>query len=443
VNLLANRRFAQGAVLVVAAVAAGRADAGLPPAADDSQPAARATAAATPAAGAAGSTRAEAGLHDETNLVPATVTTAVTHRRAVPTSPGLSARLFGRAPVDAVVPTTVMPRPAVQPKKKKKPNSQLTSGEPLKVTPPLAGGPYVFPVTGDPIFGDTYGAARSDVPGGWHHGDDIFAPVGTPVVAVADGTINRAGWEEVGGWRLWVRDRDGDEFYYAHFSGYAPLALLDGRVKKGEVIGFVGNTGDAFTTLPHLHFEVHPRSLLRLQYNGAVDPTRYLDSWPRLRHVAAPPAVHPPFPAAEEPRYEAVTNFRELLRVHPVRPRAKPARPAPPPRVAAPTTSPPLQLPLVHPVELAPAPVGRSSSWRWAATDAIAAVAVLGLMMWRRPVTLHRRDPAEARLDAALAAARAELDANLATLRAVRRAAERSRRASDRPIRRRLPVRTR
>ena len=54
---------------------------------------------------------------------------------------------------------------------------------------------------------DTYGAFRSDVPGNWHHGDDIFAPLGTPVVAVATGTINRVGWEHLGGWRLWVRDR--------------------------------------------------------------------------------------------------------------------------------------------------------------------------------------------------------------------------------------------
>src|SRR5205814_7517766 len=124
----------------------------------------------------------------------------------------------------------------------------------------LEGGQYVIPVGGRPSYGDSCGAARSDVPGGWHHGDDIFAELGTPVVAVADGTLNRVGWERLGGWRLWVRDRAADEFYYAHLSAYSPLALRDGRVYRGDVIGFVGNTGDAFTTLPHLHFEVHPRS---------------------------------------------------------------------------------------------------------------------------------------------------------------------------------------
>ena len=44
-------------------------------------------------------------------------------------------------------------------------------------------------MTGNAFFGDTYGAMRSDVPGGWHHGDDIFAPLGQPVVAVANGRV--------------------------------------------------------------------------------------------------------------------------------------------------------------------------------------------------------------------------------------------------------------
>ena len=145
--------------------------------------------------------------------------------------------------------------------------------EPLKVTPPLALSHYTFPVLEPAEYIDTYGAFRSDVPGNWHHGDDIFAPLGTPVVAVATGTINRVGWEHLGGWRLWVRDAAGDEFYYAHLSGYTAGDLRSNKVKAGEVIGFIGNTGDAFTTSPHLHFEIHPRSLLHLGYDGAVDPT--------------------------------------------------------------------------------------------------------------------------------------------------------------------------
>src|SRR5581483_7772496 len=263
-----RRRLARRAVLLAAVLVAGPAGAGLPPAADDPGPTPPRATSPPPTP----SSRAVAALRDETNLVPAGPVSSPRPLRPAPV-PVPQARLYGRAPVDAVIPTTVV-RKQHRKKPKKPPPAR-----PLQVTPPLDGGPYIFPVAGTASFGDTYGGLRSDVPGGWHHGDDIFAPLGTPVVAVADGTVNRAGWERVGGWRLWVRDDDGDEFYYAHLSGYARVAFADGRVHRGEVIGFVGNTGDAFATLPHLHFEVHPRSLLRLKYDGAVDPTTYLQSW--------------------------------------------------------------------------------------------------------------------------------------------------------------------
>jgi len=185
--------------------------------------------------------------------------------------------------------------------------------EPLKVTPPLALRHYMFPVLEPAEYIDTYGAFRSDVPGNWHHGDDIFAPLGTPVVAVATGTINRVGWEHLGGWRLWVRDAAGDEFYYAHLSGYTAGDLRSNKVKAGQVIGFIGNTGDAFTTSPHLHFEIHPRSLLHLGYDGAVDPTTYLDHWTHLKHIRAPAPVHPRLPTNPPLRSEARYVFRELL----------------------------------------------------------------------------------------------------------------------------------
>ena len=150
---------------------------------------------------------------------------------------------------------------------------------PFGLQPQLTAGGYVFPVYGPHNFVDTFGAFRGDVPGDWHHGDDIFASLGAPVLACADGTVFSVGWNDVGGNRLWLRDGQGNEFYYAHLSAYSPAARNGSRVKAGEVIGFVGNTGDAEGTPYHLHFEIHPVAYLSLGYDGAVDPTPYLQAW--------------------------------------------------------------------------------------------------------------------------------------------------------------------
>ena len=162
---------------------------------------------------------------------------------------------------------------------------------PPTVTPKLTAGGYVFPVYGPSGYSDTFGAARADVSGGWHHGDDIFAPLGAPVLAVASGTVFSVGWNEIGGWRLWLRDSGGNEFYYAHLSAYTSLAVNGRHVTAGQVLGFVGNTGDAQGTPFHLHFEVHPVSMLFLGYDGAVDPTQYLNAWRRLEDIRILPAV--------------------------------------------------------------------------------------------------------------------------------------------------------
>ena len=138
-----------------------------------------------------------------------------------------------------------------------------------KVTQRLTAAGYVFPVYGPSGFGDTFGAPRATTI--WHHGQDIFAALGAPVLAVADGTLYSVGWNRVGGNRLWLRDRDGNEFYYAHLAAFSPLAVDGGRVRAGDVVGFVGNTGDADTTPYHLHFEIHPSSLLFLGYDGVVN----------------------------------------------------------------------------------------------------------------------------------------------------------------------------
>ena len=192
--------------------------------------------------------------------------------------------------------------------------SEAPTSHPLQSTPDLGPLRYVFPVVGAASFGGSYGAPRSDVPGKWHHGDDIFASLGAPVVAVAGGTVDKIGWNRTGGWRLWLNDAAGNGFYYAHLSAYAPAVLHSSHVKAGQVLGFIGDTGDAITTPFHLHFEVHPAVYRYMGEDGAVDPTSYLGRWRHLEHVAIPRPVLPALPAGAVGG-QAERAFQQLLTV--------------------------------------------------------------------------------------------------------------------------------
>jgi murein DD-endopeptidase MepM/ murein hydrolase activator NlpD len=198
----------------------------------------------------------------------------------VPTEPTTTA-----APPTTTAPPPVPRPPPHQPKppEPKKPTVPGPYKAPPNVHPKLTAGGYVFPVYGPVSFVDTFGSPRADV--SYHHGDDLFAPLGAPVLAGATGTVFSVGWNEIGGNRLWVRDAQGNEFYYAHLSAYTPLARNGAQVQAGDVLGFVGNTGDAEGTPYHLHFEIHPVGRLYLGYDGAVDPTAYLTAWEHLQDL--------------------------------------------------------------------------------------------------------------------------------------------------------------
>ena len=164
------------------------------------------------------------------------------------------------------------------------------AGGPVKVAPEvsarLSSGGFVFPIYGTASFGDSFGGPRPNVPGGWHHGEDIFAAEGTPLLAVADGTLHTIGFNRIGGYRLWLRDTQGNEFYYAHLSAYSPLAVEGRSVEAGDVVGFVGDTGDAEGGSPHLHFEIHPAAMVGLGYDGVVAPYSILLAWRRADDIS-------------------------------------------------------------------------------------------------------------------------------------------------------------
>ncbi len=89
---------------------------------------------------------------------------------------------------------------------------------------------------------------------------DIFARRGTPVLAASAGTAYRVGNAGLGGRVVWVRDEEGTRFYYAHLD--SQYVREGARVEPGDTLGFVGNTGNARTTPPHLHFGIYrPRDL--------------------------------------------------------------------------------------------------------------------------------------------------------------------------------------
>ncbi len=117
-------------------------------------------------------------------------------------------------------------------------------------------------------IGSRFGAPRD---GGRreHHGVDVFAPRGTPVLAAGPGVVTRVRETPVGGRVVWVRDEErGMSRYYAHLD--TQLVEEGVRVAPGDPLGTVGNTGNARTTPPHLHFGIYVRG------EGPVDPWDFL-----------------------------------------------------------------------------------------------------------------------------------------------------------------------
>ena len=115
---------------------------------------------------------------------------------------------------------------------------------------------------------DTWGAARSA--GRRHQGVDIFAKRGTPVLSTTQGIVRKVGTNNLGGKVVWVTGPALSSHYYAHLDDYAANIQAGDWVEVGTVLGYVGNSGNAKGTPPHLHYGIY------LKAQGAVNPYPYL-----------------------------------------------------------------------------------------------------------------------------------------------------------------------
>jgi murein DD-endopeptidase MepM/ murein hydrolase activator NlpD len=155
------------------------------------------------------------------------------------------------APAPAPAPAAADPAPAPAP-------------APVPPSPPPsnAGSGIVCPIAGPRAFSDTWGAGRSG--GRSHEGVDMMSPGGTPLVAVESGYAQFK-TTRLGGNSVWINGNSGTRYFYAHLSAWEGSSR---NVSQGEVIGYVGATGN--TTANHLHFEVHPGG------GRAVNPYPYV-----------------------------------------------------------------------------------------------------------------------------------------------------------------------
>ena len=207
---------------------------------------------------------------------------------------------------------------------------------------------FVFPVEGPTTFTDTFGDPRLSGTSEqhWHEGCDVMAASGTPLVAVEDGVLGSYGGSDpLGGLSLSLQGASGYTYYYAHLSAFVPGLAQGDTVTAGEVVGYVGSTGDALA--PHLHFEIHE--------SGGPGTRRLRPAQDRV--------VGPPGRARSPPGRPG----------QPVRPTSTRARPAGSP--APPTPAPSAWARPSHPIR--PTELRRPSSRRWGSVGQTGAVDLL------------------------------------------------------------------
>lgn len=185
-------------------------------------------------------------------------------------------------PPEPLLPEPVLPESA-QPIPPATPEAADTenTGIPANIIPPEqvppqepASGTLVIPVQGIGAaqLSDTFSQARTE--GRVHEAIDILSPTGTPVLAVADGRIVKLFNSKPGGLTLYQFDTSETyAYYYAHLDGYAPDIVEGKQIKRGDLIAYVGSTGNANPAAPHLHFAVFELGPKKNWWQGkAINP---------------------------------------------------------------------------------------------------------------------------------------------------------------------------
>jgi murein DD-endopeptidase MepM/ murein hydrolase activator NlpD len=190
---------------------------------------------------------------------------------------------IGRAPVSEPRPTKVEVRPALRetPPPVAPPPPASMAAPPVVSADPiddLRRRHLTLPVqliTRDDIrdnFNEARGAGRQ------HEAIDVLAPRNTPILAVEDGTVAKLFLSKAGGLTIYQFDPTGDYvYYYAHLEGYAPGLKEKDAVTRGQVIGYVGTSGNAPRDTPHLHFAIFKLTGEKQWWRGtAIDPYQVL-----------------------------------------------------------------------------------------------------------------------------------------------------------------------
>ena len=164
--------------------------------------------------------------------------------------------------------------------------------------------PIVFPVDGPVTYTDTFGACRGTACERTHEGQDLMGRKMLPLLAAVDGVVHRVTFNNLGGSSVVLKDADGWTYHYLHVNNDTPGTddakatrdqafpaniVVGAKVVKGQVVGYLGDSGNAEATAPHLHFEIREPAAPGTWTGVAINPYESLLQATKMTAVIVPP----------------------------------------------------------------------------------------------------------------------------------------------------------